>query len=116
MQRLHLVDRKVQPAPPTPKVPPQYFALVATADVTLGEGEYILTAAADDGMRVWLDKEVILDDWGWHDGNDLRPKRVSIVNKQGRHSIKVEFFQAGGSYTLDVNLRSGRRSGDSALA
>src|SRR5262249_44356654 len=36
MPRLYLDDRRDPPAPPTPKVPRYYFAVVATTEVTLG--------------------------------------------------------------------------------
>jgi serine/threonine protein kinase len=63
LPRLHLVDARDAPSPPTPKVPPSYFAAVATTEVTLGDAEYTLTATADDGVRVWLDDELVIDDW-----------------------------------------------------
>jgi serine/threonine protein kinase/formylglycine-generating enzyme required for sulfatase activity len=101
MPRLYLVDTRGPPAAPTPKVPPYYFAVVATAEVALGDGEYIIRATADDGVRVWLDNELVVDDWGVH---PLRATSAAVVNKRGRHIIKVEFFQAGGGYALDVAL------------
>jgi hypothetical protein len=102
MPRLNLGDvTRDPPAPPTPRVPRFFFAVVATSEVTLGDGEYILRATADDGVRVWLDKGLVIDDWTWH---PARTNSVAIVNKRGRHIIKVEFFQGSWAYALDVDL------------
>jgi formylglycine-generating enzyme required for sulfatase activity/tetratricopeptide (TPR) repeat protein len=101
MPRLYLVDTRASPAPLTPKVPQDYFALVAMSEVTLGDGEYILRATADDGVRVWLDNELVIDNWFAPAG---RTTSVPIVNKRGRHIIKVDFFQLTGPYALDVDL------------
>jgi formylglycine-generating enzyme required for sulfatase activity/tetratricopeptide (TPR) repeat protein len=100
MPRLHLAAPD-PPAPPTPKVPRYYFAVVATTEVTLGGGEYTIRATADDGVRVWLDNELVIDDWNWH---APLTHSVAIVNKQGKHIIKVEYFQGYWGYTLDVDL------------
>jgi serine/threonine protein kinase/formylglycine-generating enzyme required for sulfatase activity len=102
MPRLYLVGDQIQkPAPPTPRVPLDFFAAVATSEVTLGEGAYTIRTTADDGVRVWLDNNLVIDDWVW---GPPRTKSAAIVNKPGRHLIKVEFFQAAGGYTLDVDL------------
>jgi formylglycine-generating enzyme required for sulfatase activity len=102
MPRLYLVGaQSLTPAPPTPKVPRFNFAVVATTEVTLGEEEFTIRATVDDGVRVWLDNNVVIDDWVW---GPPRTKSAVIANKPGRHVIKVEFFQAAGGYTLDVDL------------
>jgi hypothetical protein len=84
MPRLYRVDARDPPAPPTPKVPHYYFAVVATAEVTLEDGEYIIRATTDDGVRVWLDNELVIEDWGFH---PPRTNSVTVVNKRGRHNI-----------------------------
>ena len=91
-----------QPAPsPTQKVPNDYFAAVATTEVTLGDGDYVVSATFDDGVRVWLDNEVVIEYWG---PNSPTTKRVTLRHKRGRHIIKVEFIQIEGRYALDVGL------------
>jgi formylglycine-generating enzyme required for sulfatase activity len=105
MPRLSLVDASNSPAPPTPKVPGQYFAAVATTEVILGDSEYILRAIADDGVRVWLDNELVIDDWlPLH----VSTPRTAVVHARGRHTIKVEFYQGYGAYALDVDISHAR--------
>ena len=64
MPRLSIYGATDPPPPPTPKVPTEYFAVVATTEVTLGDGEYVLATTFDDGVRVWLDNDVVIEYWG----------------------------------------------------
>ena len=75
--------------------------MVATTEVTLGDGDYVLSATFDDGVRVWLDNEVVIEYWG---PNPPTTKSVTVGRKRGRHIIKVEFIQIEGRYALDVAL------------
>ncbi len=59
------------------------------------EGKYTFSAVADDGVRVWLDGEKIIDDWSHHAAR--RTKSKSIILKEGQsYSIRMEYFDAGG--------------------
>ena len=66
--------------------------------MTLGDGEYVVRADVDDGVRVWLDQEVIFQNW------PSPSTHGPVANKAGRHTIKVEYFQVTGPYVLDVEL------------
>ena len=99
--RLNIYGATDPPPPPTPKVPKDYFAVVATTEVTLGDGDYVLSTTFDDGVRVWLDNEVMIEYWG---PNSPTTKSVTIGGKRGAHIIKVEFIQIEGRYALDVGL------------
>jgi serine/threonine protein kinase/formylglycine-generating enzyme required for sulfatase activity len=99
--RLNIYGASEPPPPPTPKVPKDYFAVVATTEVTLEDSEYVLSTSFDDGVRVWLDNEVVIEYWG---PNSPTTKSVTIGGKRGAHIIKVEFMQIEGRYALDVGL------------
>ncbi len=86
---------------PTNKVPSQYFAAVAKTEVTLGNGEYALSITFDDGVRVWLDNEVVFQNWG---RNGLTTGTKTIGSKPGRHKLQVDYFQIEGEYALDVEF------------
>jgi formylglycine-generating enzyme required for sulfatase activity len=101
MSRLKIQGATEPPPPPTRKVPRDYFAAVATTAVTLEDGEYVLSATFDDGVRVWLDDEVVMEHWG---PNPPTTKSVTVRRKRGRHIIKVAFIQIEGRYALDVGL------------
>ena len=69
--------------------------------MTLDDGDYVLSTTFDDGVRVWLDNEVVIEYWG---PNSPTTKSVTVGRKRGRHVIKVEFIQIEGRYALDVGL------------
>jgi formylglycine-generating enzyme required for sulfatase activity len=97
------------PIPPTPKVPATYFAAVATTEVLLGEQDYVLAAAVDGGIRVWLDSELLIDKWK---GNSPITETASIKRKAGKHLLNVEFFQVNIGYMLDIGLDVGNTAKD----
>ena len=53
----------------------------------------------DDGIRVWVDKRLIIDDWTWH-----APKEnVATVELQaGEHDFRVEHFEIDGYAQLQL--------------
>jgi hypothetical protein len=56
-------------------------------------GTYLLQMDADDGVRLFIDDELLLDEWR------IQPPtvfRVRVQMKKGWHPIQVEYFQAGG--------------------
>ncbi len=57
-------------------------------------GTYRFSATMDDGMRVYLDGKVIIDDW--QEGN-LRTNEVDINLHAGPHKMVVEYFEKGGN-------------------
>jgi hypothetical protein len=68
------------------------------------DGLYQFTLASDDGSRLKIgDTEVINND-GLHAAD---PKTGSIGLKAGKHSITVEYFDAGGAVSLAVSWEMG---------
>lgn len=56
-------------------------------------GTYRFTATADDGVRVWVDDNKIIDAW-----NDSQVRTVTgdIYLGGGEHRVRMEFYEAGG--------------------
>jgi hypothetical protein len=75
-------------------------------------GEYILVANANDGIRVWVGEEVVLNDPYWHaTGDELTPEaHVTIsepeaklaISTPGWYRFKIKFFQRKGTATLQM--------------
>jgi hypothetical protein len=88
--------------PPIPGLPQSRFAVVAATTVTLEPGEYTLRTISDDGIRVWLDGRLIIDNWKPHDSTvDL------AAIGPGRHELRVEYFQVDGWTELRVEVVPG---------
>ena len=79
--------------------PLEKVGVSATADVELPEGNYSLRTISDDGIRVYLDDRLVIDDWTVHE---------SLVHEApiapGRHRLKVEYFQADGWTELRTEI------------
>lgn len=85
---------------PHPNVPADYFSTVAEATVNLKKGTYTLNVTSDDGVRVWVDGKVVLENWTYH-GPTLDTTTLEL---EGEHRIRVEHFELNGYSTLKVEL------------
>jgi hypothetical protein len=56
---------------------------------------YTFTTGADDGIRVYLNGELIIDDWADHDRTETSSDPVQLVKGQ-RYPIVVEGYENGG--------------------
>lgn len=75
--------------PPAGGMPTNSFSVRWTATVHLEEGTYRFYARVDDGVRVYVDGERIID--GWRDGG-LRLYTADRALGAGDHTIKVEYY------------------------
>ena len=63
------------------------------------EGVYTFYLISDDGSRLSVGGEVVVDHDGLHGASE---KNAQIILKAGKHRIHAEFFQAGGAQRLEV--------------
>jgi len=78
-----------------PQVPREYFAVEGTGSVDLSPGEYTLRTISDDGVRVWIDGSLVIDNWTPHESAlDFAPL------KGGHHDLRVQYYQADGWYEV----------------
>ena len=77
------------------------FATVATTTVDLPAGRWRLATVSDDGIRVWVDEKLVVDDWTWHGPT---PHDVDLDLAAGEHTIRVEHFEIDGWAVLSVGL------------
>ena len=79
------------------------YALVFTGDLNVPEnGDYTFYVASDDGGRVFIDDERVLNVDGIHPASIKDAKRKL---KKGRHAVRVEYFQAEGGSALYVGWK-----------
>ncbi len=78
-------------APPAPGVPAENYSIRWTGTVTAKQrGKYQLMTNADDGVRVFLDGQLVIDDFSDH---APRMKETELELKAGTHDVVVEYFQ-----------------------
>jgi parallel beta-helix repeat protein len=84
-------------------LPRENFALEATGSVDLSPGEYTLRTISDDGIRVWVDSALVIDNWKPHESAlDFAPLTG------GHHDIRVQYYQGDGWYELRLDIVRGR--------
>ena len=86
---------------PDAMVPADRFAVKASTSFYLPEGDYLLQSESDDGIRVWLDDKLILERWDIH---TPEIDEVKFSATEGNHTLKVEYFEAGGLAVLDIAI------------
>lgn len=92
-----------------PNIPRENFVVDASGSVDLAPGDYTLRTISDDGVRVWVDGVMVIDNWKAHESTvDFAPLAG------GHHDVRVLYYQADGWYELRVEIVRGRtRSGGS---
>jgi hypothetical protein len=78
------------------------FGLVITGVIDVPAGTYVWEARVDDGIRLWVDDEIIFDDWPPKHECELT-RKVEIG--PGEHRVRVEYWQGIGMSTLIATLR-----------
>lgn len=63
------------------------------------DGAYTITLESDDGSRMTLGGDVLIDNDGLH---SLLAKRATVALAQGLHPISIEFFEKSGGDELNV--------------
>jgi hypothetical protein len=84
-------------------IPQARWALQATTSISLPPGEYTLRAISDDGIRVWVDGQLVIDNWAAH-GSAVDNARVN----GGDHELRVQYYQVDGWTELRVEIERGR--------
>ena len=62
--------------------------------IDVSPGSYEFTATADDGIRVWVDNDLIIDQWTEHAVQSFRAKKYLGT---GHHALRVEYFENRGA-------------------
>jgi hypothetical protein len=78
---------------PDPGLPPDGFSVRWTRRLDFQGGNYVFTVRADDGVRFWIDDELIVDRWSDSSGT-TDEKTVFLV--EGSHRLRLEYYENGG--------------------
>jgi hypothetical protein len=80
-------------------LPRDRVAIVAETEIDLPPGNYAVRTISDDGIRVWMDEERIVDRWTPHES---AVDTVPITG--GRRRFKVEYYEIGGFAELRFEI------------
>lgn len=68
-------------------------------------GDYTLYATSQDGVRLWVDGKLVIDDWRSHSS---RTDKAHVTLEAGKlYPIRMSFYQASGSGTARLEWASG---------
>jgi PA14 domain len=71
---------------------------------TVDAGYYTVAATADDGVRVYVDNAIVIDQW--HDASSTTYTAMTYLTA-GAHDWRVEFYQHAGTASLHLQILSG---------
>ena len=78
-------------APQGTGVGPNNFSVRWTGTSDFEAGDYTFSATADDGVRMWVDGELIIDAWKDQGATTYQATRQMTA---GEHEVKVEYYDA----------------------
>lgn len=87
------IDHNWRQGSPSPTLLPNRFSARWTAVVTLEEGTYSFVTRSDDGVRVWVDGQRIIDDWMLHPPTT---NAATLPLDAGEHELRIEYFENAG--------------------
>ncbi|PEZ04245.1 hypothetical protein CN326_16260 [Bacillus sp. AFS018417] len=99
---------------PTPKVPADNFSARYTTVKRLPAGDYIIRGKVDDGIRVFIDGQLVLDRWGsgWlqedarkiHINDGTAAWAFGKTNQTDTHLVEVQYLEEGGNSQVDFQI------------
>lgn len=90
---------------PAPGLPLDNFSARWTGTLTGPvTGRCVLRSLSDDGVRVYLDDKLLIDDWTDHGPS---PRDCSVTLEAGKqYGIRVEYYERGGGALMRLGLES----------
>lgn len=90
---------------PAEGVPADYFATVAESEFESDGGAYTLEVTSDDGVRAYLDGQLVLDEWRYQGPTRFEAR---LTAPAGRRKLRIEHFEIDGYTALKARLRKAR--------
>ena len=85
---------------PDPAVSSDRFSARWLRYIDVTPGTYQFTVTADDGLRLWVDDELLIDQWQDHAPTTYHAQKALAY---GHHLLKVEYYENGGGATAQVS-------------
>lgn len=90
---------------PGQEMPADQFSVRWTRTVTVEAGVYHFSVQADDGVRVYVDDKLIIDEW--HSAQDTIYQAFAQLT--GRpHTLKVEYFEDSKEASINLTIEAAR--------
>lgn len=86
---------------PAPEVPAQNFSVRWTISRDVPAGVYRFTANWDNGLRLWIDDNLIADEWI---NSLVRSGSVDVNLTAGTHTVRLEYFHSDGPAVVQMRV------------
>jgi PKD repeat protein len=87
--------------PPAPEVPADNFSVRWTISREVPAGIYRFTGTFDNGIRLWIDENLIADKWV---AAPVRTGSVDVNLAAGSHTVRLEYFHGSGSAVAQLRV------------
>ena len=88
------IDFNWKDGSPDPSIPADNFSVRWSRTIEFTAGTYRFYSSSDDGVRIYVAGNNILD--AWHDAHVSPPRSADVTLNSGRHSVVVEYRERGG--------------------
>ncbi|MEM4724019.1 MAG: PA14 domain-containing protein, partial [Candidatus Hadarchaeum sp.] len=85
---------------PDPRIPADRFSVRWTRALRFREGLYELRVTVDDGVRLWMDGQLLIDEW--HD-TSLTTYSVTVRTSEGHHYLQIEYYEGLGGAMIQFS-------------
>ncbi len=86
---------------PDALIPAEFFSARWIKNETFEAGRYRFSTISDDGVRLYVDGQLLIDEWNDHTTKfDSRDLDLSA----GFHEIKMEYYEAGGGAIVKLDI------------
>jgi hypothetical protein len=85
---------------PHPAIQSDRFSARWTRYIDFAAGTYRFTATSDDGVRVYVDGKLVIDEWNDH---PVRTFTADVSLAAGHHSVIVEYYENTGGARIKVS-------------
>ena len=100
--RTEAVDFNWGSEPPVWNVPADNFSVRWTGEIVApATGTYYFSTVSDDGVRVWVSDQLLIDQWSDH-GAKLDTSGGTWLQAGQKYAIKLEFYEAGGAAIVQL--------------
>ncbi|MEM7347172.1 MAG: PA14 domain-containing protein [Chloroflexota bacterium] len=86
---------------PAPDLPKDNFSARWSRSMHFEKGTYLFLLTVDDGARVWLDGDLIIDAWSL--GHKDRQKAKVRIEKSGEYHLQVAYFDKSGDASINLD-------------
>ena len=95
-----------QYGPPEAGLPSESFSVRWTGGVTApATGSYIFETLSDDGVRLWLGGQLVIDNWPKHSAKTNRASPIALTAGQ-RLSVMVEYVDRTGAAIIRLRWQT----------